>query len=246
MWQGEILKAITFPVTVTRDAPAIWAALTGSSPDNSARRGLPPPLLSTAVGLWRDFQLTVLVQSNRIEANITAVDPNPGQPVPIPPIPSEHLDQAMAVIREVADALTRDAPMHRVGAAVQFVRPTESYKAGIALLNREIDDLFPLIATDALYQLNVRKPLISCPGEINRLCKWGVATVGPVSIAIDQGGNVSRVPTGEVAATFSFLHLDINNVPFTEPASLEVIRSVGRELWDEVAKIRDGGFDALC
>lgn len=246
MWQGEILKAITFPVTVTRDAPAIYESLTGASPENSTRRGLPLPLLSTASGLWRDLQLTVLVQSSRIEANITAVDPNPGTPVPIPPIPSENLEQALATIRDAAGALCFDAPMQRIGAAAQFVRPAESYERGIAFLNKEIDDLFPPAATDALYQLNIRKPLTSNVGEMNRLCKWGVATVGALGITIDQGGNVSRVPMGDDAPIFSFLHLDINNVPFTEPTPQAITRSVTDELWSEVERLHAGGFNVLA
>lgn len=245
MWQGEILKAITFPVTVTRDAPQIWEAVTGARPDNSAKRGLPPPLLSTASGVWRDFQLNVFVQSNRIEANITALDPNPNKPIPIPPIPEEDFEKALMIVRELAVALTADAPLLRMGAAAQLVRRVETYEAGVKQLNAELDGVFPSQATDAVHQFNVRRPLSAGAGEMNRLCKWGVSTVGTLGVTIDQTGNVSRVPMEDDAATYSFLHLDINNVPFTVPASANDCARVARELWDEVVAIRDGGIDVL-
>jgi hypothetical protein len=246
MWQGEILKCILFPVLVNKDASTIWTAIAGGSPDNFQKRGLPPPMLSVAQGVWRDVQMNVFVQSNRVEVNVTRVDESPDKPTPIPPIAAADLETKIALMREIAlSAATEVGALRRIAAVSQLVQEVPSVEDGVTLLNRELSGIFPPNCTDPLYQINVRRPFKSSSAEMNRFCKWGVSVVGAVGVTVDQSGGLSRFQSEETK-TYAFLHIDTNTVP-SETAMIEAAaaRILSKELWDEERNIREKGRRAL-
>lgn len=245
-WQGEVLKSIIFPVSLPRDAGELWREIAGEMPDNSQRRGLPPPLLSTASGIWKGFTLNVIAQQGRVEANLTAVDPSPAGPAPIPPIPTSKIVVAINLIREAAAKLLTGQPSVRFAAATQYVQRVESVGDGVKVLNAELKNIFPSVAESPLFQVNVRKPLTKpIAGEMNRLCKWGVASIGNVAITLDQRGNVVGGMSPDQVSHFAFAHYDINNKPFDRPLTDAEAATLTELLWKEEALLREGGFGAL-
>jgi hypothetical protein len=243
-WQGETLKAITFPLVVKEDAATIWHRITGEFPDNAVKKGLQPPLLSIAAGDWRGFTLNIVLQPGRVEANITMVDPNPQGPEPVPPIPVSRLSEAYAVIQDVAQAIVEDQPYTRLGAASQLVIPVKNAAEGIAILNDELHDVFRRSDDSVLYQTNLRKVLLALPGRsMNRLCKWGVVTVGSIGLAV-RGDQIAAMPK-ETSITLAYWHLDMNTVPLEEPIGQAQVRTLFKELWVEEERVRAGGIDVL-
>lgn len=246
MWQGEVFKSIFFPAGPPKPAGEIWQLATGALPENVQNKGLPPPLLSTASGDWNGWQIAIGVQPNRIEINLTNVDPAPSSPAPIPPIPLDRVDNAIAALRQITDIVAKDMPITRFGAAGQFVQPAPSLEAAVAIINANLASIFPDDADSILYQLNRRTDLRAVDGSVmNRLCKWGVAVLNTLGIAVDQSGNVVKVPGVGEPVHYAYLHLDMNNNPFDQPIAGAEMKSMIDELWSEVIKIRDGGRNAL-
>jgi hypothetical protein len=242
-WSGEILKAVFFPVEDGKDAATIWNDLTGQEPDEVVKKSL--PRFSTAVGAWREFALIVAQQPTRVEAAIRCIDPNPGEPIPIPNIAPDSLDAAIALAQELGQGLHRDRPAKRFAAQVQLVVPVQSLSEAVALLNTQLDDIFPLGTEDALFQINVRRPMqaVQCP--LNRLMKWGTAALAETNVLVSPSGAVVAQQPEQERRLFAFMHLDVNNKPLDAPTTAAEATEIVDEIWTEIRKLASGGRHAL-
>lgn len=244
VWQGEVLKAVIFPASGEFDAADLWKAVTGTDAPNVQRSQLPPQLRSVATGAWGDelfFQLAV--QVGRIEAVITAIDPTPNEPTPLPDLSPEGLERALVAVAKVGEVLADRVPAQRLAAHAQVVQDVESEQAGTALLNAMLGDVFPVSTTTQLYQINSPRALNTPASHINRLVKWGCLTLKQVTVAVAGGGVAQN--TADKQRTLVFMHLDINTVQSTSPLPREQTAAITAELWGEARRVISGGRNAL-
>lgn len=244
-WQGELFKAVSFPSSGDYDAADLWAKITKTQAPNVQRSQLPPPVRSVAAGAWgASTFLQVIVQVGRIEAVVTAIDPTPNEPTPIPPLPPAAIDDAISKAREAAQLLARDVTMQRVAAHLQFVDDTASGEAATAQLNSIVGGVFGSDTTDQLFQFNARKQSKSVPSmQVNRLVKWGSVSLKQVTVAVTGGSLTSQ--GSDQTRDVLFMHFDLNNVPLASPMTKEQSGKLTEELWDEAIRIYRDGPSAL-
>lgn len=235
-WNCEALKAVAYPVNPPERAALIYQKITGDFPSNAQQEGLPPPLTSTASGAWNGLRLLVNCQSNRVEVNLTKIDPDPLGPAPVPHMSPEDLDSALPLIKNIAHRLA-ELPLYRVGAHIYLAQFTESADKALALINPIASNIFDPEADTVHIQYNVRKALPSTGGQMNRLLKAGVTQLASLHVAITVSGDISSAPAG-AKQDVAFVHLDVNNRVVEGEGQLSNAAEVTRELWAEAELMR--------
>lgn len=243
-WQGEVFKAVIFPSSGEFDAGSLWTDIVGSTPPNTQKTGLPPQFHSLASGNWDEVLLQVVVQVGRIEAALTAIDPAPTEPTPMPTLPGEQIEKVIALARRAAGVFSKRMPTQRIAAHLQFVEDVTSEREATERLNALLGDVFTPSTTGQLYQINAAKPLDAIQGgKMNRLVKWGAVSLTQVTVAV-TGGVASQGPSGQ-PRDLVFMHLDINNALVGSPMTQLQAEILTEELWDEATRIFKEGPNVL-
>lgn len=244
-WEGEVFRAVIFPASGDYDAAELWTAIAGESPPNVQRSQLPPQMKSLATGAWgSELFLQLAVQIGRVEAAITAIDPNPNEPTPLPHLRGGALQAAVSAARDAGAALARRIPTQRIAAHAQLVEDVANEQDATRRLNEILGGVFPGSTTDQLFQVNAPKSLAGATSRMNRLVKWGSLSLKQVTVAVAPGGITSQGDVGK-SRELVFMHLDVNNAPVAEALAADAAVKLTDELWREAGQIIEGGRDVL-
>lgn len=241
-WDIELARVMIFTDDQTHDAADLWHKVTGAFPDSMSRRGLPPPQLSIASGLYKDLNVVIAVQIGRIEMAIGPVDNSNGSKPP-PMIASRDADAFIKTARELSGTLVALVPGIRFAVHSQLAKETRSEADGVELLNGFLGNVFPKNADSVNFQFNIREPHERHELSLNRLCKWGVVQMVFFGLSVDGSNRISS--QGTAPSYRAFLHLDINNPGSKNPLSPEEAKELLARLWEQESAIRARGRDAL-
>lgn len=215
-WKVQSVRCTAFPFEDSSFDPANWwADVTGEQPDQVTTK--PSEGSYLAQGDQNNGSLQLSVELVRIQWTL---GPSPSQEQDdtwqVPTI--GDMAQISWFVQLVKKWLAVAPPMSRLAFGTVLLDVVDEVKDGYARL----DKLLPSISIDSdkmrdfLYQVNRRRGSEKSAGvDVNRLSKWSVASISPMTIQIQGGQSLVRSKAGDpVFATR--LELDINNVPAAE------------------------------
>lgn len=215
-WKVESVRCTAFPVQDSTFDPANWwVASTGSQPEVVTTK--PSEEKYNAQGPKLNGTLQLQIEPLRIQWVLGSRS-------------TEEEDDFRHIIT-VGDFSLIENFAHLVKKWFSEAPPLTRLAFGAVLLEevngresgyRRLDKLLPDInidvenSHDLLYQINYRRASNAVPGiEINRLSKWSVALISPMTIQIQSGEATVRSKSGDPISAVR-LELDINNVPQSE------------------------------
>ena len=215
-WKVESLRCTAFTIQDSSLDPSNrWTDIIGEHPGQVTTKPLEGTYNAQGSGLGGILQLTI--QPIRIQWTL---GPNPpddqGESWQIPTVGGiDRISEFLKVVKrwlEIAPKLSRLA----FGAVLLDI--VDDTQTGYDRL----DDLLPNVDVDSsamrdfLYQVNRCRSSDAVEGvQINRLSKWSVAAVSPMTIQIQGGQQVLQKFVGEPISAVR-LEMDINNVPKPE------------------------------
>lgn len=215
-WKVESLRCTAFPVQDANfDLSNWWTEIIGEQPEQVTTKAIEGTYNAQGSRLGGILQLSV--QPFRIQWTL---GPNPpddqGESWQIPNVGGiDRITEFLEVIKswlEVAPNLSRLA----FGAVLLDI--VDDRRAGYD----QLDKLLPTVEVDSsamsdfLYQVNRRRSSGAVEGvRINRLSKWSVAAVSPMTIQIQGDQQMVQKFVGKPISAVR-LEVDINNVPNPE------------------------------
>ena len=212
-WQVESVRCTVFPDrSESFDPTNWWVDVLDEQPDQVTTQPIEGKF--KAQGAERGGALELSVQPLRIQWTL---QPNPpdmqGETWEIPNVGGiERVSEFVAIVTRwlpIAPILSRLA----FGAVLLDV--VDDRKTGYDRLDRMLPnvDVDSSAMRDFLYQVNRRRASKVISGiQVNRLTKWSVATISPMSIQIDGSQQTIQRKLAEPIEALR-LEVDINNVP---------------------------------
>jgi hypothetical protein len=215
-WTVESVRCTAFPVQNANFDPANWwTDIVGGKPDQVTTQ----PIEGTyqAQGSKLGGVLQLLVQPLRIQWSL---GPNPpdrqDQEWQIPNV--GKFEQLSEFLQIAKNRLSVGPKLSRLAFGAVFLDVVENRESGYDRLDQFLPsvELESSKMRDFLYQVNRRRSSNAIEGiQINRLSKWSVAEISPMTIQIDAGQRGIKSSFGDPTSALR-LELDINNVPSPE------------------------------
>ena len=226
-WRADILRFSFLGCTDEAAEAITWFALTGKDPESETRKKSQGT--RNEEGPWGPGQLTVAVQSGRVDIFLTPIQPSamPKEPPNLGYLPVIAKDFMACILRLKLPKVARLA----IGA--QITLPVEDSKSAIDRLNElTVHSSFKNTLTDVIVQYNEPKRLKHSGVEFNRLFKWSQARVQFLQFGVTADGQ--QMPMGNALNTQHLLQLELDfntapNAPMMHQGGQE---NIVREMFD--------------
>jgi hypothetical protein len=246
VWQTELLRLTIFP-----NPPLVlsqgnwWSELVGDEPE--ASNAQPRSGRLTQLGNYKDGQLGLVIQPDRIDWNYTAIEDEPSSEGSKNPSIGDF-PHALEIFREVMHRwlnLPSSPIVGRLAFGAILSQPVDNLASGYELLSHKYLP-FPIDTqgtSDFIYRIN--KQTTSQVGfedlQLNRLRNWSVSSRQNFIVSIIQG-QATSIPSPFPQMFSIRLELDINTSPdFVGELNRELLPELFDELIHLGAEIAEKG-----
>jgi hypothetical protein len=183
LWDAEFLRMTVFPTPDSAERPSL-AALLGKPVDEITER--PQANFRQEVAALEDAHVFLTHQSGRVDLVLGVANPNPATGI----ISVGPYDKVKIGFLELAKhLLNKMSPVNRLAYAPSLVAPSPDHVTAY----KTLASMLPFIKIDGekskelTWQINRPRPSkVMAESEINRITKWSVLRIQPLTIQADS------------------------------------------------------------